>query len=172
MENHGSEFGDHFKEESLKEIKQEIKWSFKKIFWWVLGCILLLGAIFWALDIVLTPAQTAKDVIQKTLDADNVLENYEWYKSQYNDCEAINIKIRQADKSVERFEKNAGPRDNWDYMDKDEHSRLTSIADGLRYQREDLESKYNARSQMLNRNIFKSSDLPYMLKNGEEDREI
>lgn len=56
-------------------------------------------------------------------------------------------------------------------MDKEEDSRLSSIADGLRYQREDIEAKYNARSQMLNRKIFKSSDLPYQLKNGEEDRE-
>lgn len=131
-----------------------------KIMLWLVGLCLLLGSIFWVIGLVATPAQTAKDVIQKTLNADNVIQNYEWFKQQYNDYLAINIKISGADTSVAHFVRDAGSRKDWTFEDKNEFSRLNSIADGLRYQRADVVGKYNARSKMLNRELFKTSDLP------------
>jgi len=127
---------------------------------WVIGLSLLIGAGFWVIDLVTTPAQTAKDVIKKTLDANNVIQNYEWFKQQYNDYQAINTKINDADSAVVRFKREAGERSKWTMEDKNESSRLQSISDGLRFQRADIAGKYNAQSKMLNRELFKTSDLP------------
>jgi hypothetical protein len=143
-----------------EEFLQDPKRKIKKGIFWVLGLSLLLGAIMWTIDLVTTPLQTAKDVVKKTLNADNVIQNYEWYKLQYNDYIAIGTKIADADTAVKHFTRDAGSRKDWTFEDKNEYSRLTSIADGLRYQRADIVAKYNARSKMLNRDLFKTSDLP------------
>lgn len=143
-----------------KGLEENPKGTITKIILWFIGLSMLVGGIYWVVDLVTTPAQTAKDIVKKTLNADNVLQNYEWFKQQYNDYIAINKKIAEADSAVSRFTKDAGARSGWTFEDKGEYSRLTSIADGLKYQREDIVSKYNARSKMLNRELFKTNDLP------------
>lgn len=143
-----------------KGMEENPKGTVTRIVLYCVGLMLLVGGIFWTVDFVTTPAQTAKDIVKKTLNADNVLQNYEWFKQQNNDYIAINRKIADADSSVIRFQKSAGARSTWTFEDKNEYSRLTSISDGLKYQRADIVSKYNARSKMLNRDIFKTNDLP------------
>ena len=128
----------------------------RNVLLWLTGLCILFGSIFWILGLLATPA----NVLQKTLKADNVIQNYEWFKQQHNDYLAINQKISGADTSVARFTRDAGSRKDWSFEDKNEHSRLISIADGLKYQRADIVGKYNARSKMLNRELFKTSDLP------------
>lgn len=143
-----------------KGLEQNPKGTITRIVLWLTGLSMLVGGIFWMADLITTPAQTAKDLVKKTLNADNVIQNYEWFKQQYNDYIAINKKIAAADSSVARFTKDAGPRSSWTFEDKNEYSRLTSISDGLTYQRDDIVSKYNARSKMMNRDLFKTNDLP------------
>jgi hypothetical protein len=155
MDNNKRTWESH-EEEFLQDPKKKIR----KIIFWIIGLSLLISGIFWTIDLVMTPVQTAKDVVKKTLNADNVIQNYEWYKQQYNDYLAINSKIIEADTSIAHFKRDAGKHSDWSFEDKNEYSRLTSIADGLRYQRADIVGKYNARSKMLNRDIFKTSDLP------------
>lgn len=137
--------------------------SILRFLFWVIGIGFLITIVVVGIRTVLLPAKTAADVIEKTLDANNVLANYEWFKTQYNDWEAIKSKVQQAENSVAIFKTDAGERSNWTFEDKQESARLQSIADGLRYQKEDIEAKYNARSKMLNRNLFKTNDLPYEL---------
>ena len=133
--------------------------------------LIILSLLGLGLKILLFPAKiahtmvnTAGKVITKTLDADNVLYNYEWFKQQCEDYKAISIKLEQAKTSAFDFASIAGPRENWTFEDKAEYSRLKSIADGIGYQLEDVKAQYNARSKMLNRNIFKTKDLPYQLE--------
>jgi hypothetical protein len=106
---------------------------------------------------------TGTQIMDRTLDGDNVIFQYEWFKQQHEDYGAIKQKIDISNKSVETFKTDAGDRDKWTFEDKQEFSRLRSIADGLVYQMEDMRSKYNARSKMLNRNIFKDNNLPHQL---------
>lgn len=147
---------DSHEDEFLQDPKRKIR----NIFLWTIGMLLLGSGIFWTVSLVTTPLNTAKNVIQKTLKADNVIQNYEWFKQQYQDYNAINQKISDADSSISRFKRDAGDRSKWTFEDKNEYSRLNSIYDGLKYQRADIAGKYNARSQMLNRELFKTSDLP------------
>lgn len=106
---------------------------------------------------------TGAEIIDKTLDADNVLYNYEWFKQQNQDFNALVIKIKVAEDAVKIFKEDAGKRKDWTFEDKTESSRLQSISSGLKYQIEDLVAKYNARSEMANRNIFKDGVLPTTL---------
>jgi len=143
-----------------QEFLDNPKRKIRNIIFWAIGLSLLIGGIFWTIDLITTPVKTAKDVIKKTLNADNVIQNYEWFKQQHNDYLAINTKINDADSAVVRFKREAGDRSKWTFEDKNESSRLTSIYDGLKFQRADIAGKYNARSKMINRELFKTSDLP------------
>lgn len=107
-------------------------------------------------NVATAPARVAN----RTLETDNIINNYEWFKRQYNDIKAIDIKIEIANDNLERFKNDAGPRSSWTFEDKTESSRLNAIVAGLEASRADMISIYNARSKMANRNIFKSNDLP------------
>ncbi len=117
-------------------------------------------AAFFPVHVANTVVTSAENIVDKTLNADNVLYNYEWFKQQYQDLNAIQAKIKLADASVVSFDKDSGPRSTWTFEDRTEHSRLSSISLGLKQQAEDMKATYNARSKMANRNIFKTGDLP------------
>lgn len=120
-----------------------------------------------ALAIVLPAGCTAYNaftaparVANRTLETDNIINNYEWFKRQHNDILAVDKRIEIANNDVDAFKSGAGPRTDWDYEDKTEFSRLTSIVAGLKGNRAEMVSIYNAKSQMANRNIFKDKNLP------------
>lgn len=104
--------------------------------------------------------ETAYDSVTKTINAENAIMNYEWFKKQQEDIKALEEKAILANQSVEDFKVDAWDRSNRDYIDKEEYSRLKSIADGLIFQYKDAVALYNARSKMANRNIFADWILP------------
>lgn len=121
------------------------------------GAKLFLAPLGLANKVVDTGAQ----VVNKTLDADNVIYNYEFFKEQYHDYKAIKVKAERAVSSLERFKADLPEdRTQWTFEDKNELSRLRSIADGMAYQLQDIVSEYNAKSKMINRKIFKGRDVP------------
>lgn len=127
-----------------------------KVFWAVLALSIVIGVV----GFVLNPFRQAARIADKTMDADNVIYNYEWFKQRYQDVRAVDAKIVSSRQSVAAFEQSAGPRKEWTREDRIEHSRLSSVLLGLRQQRNDLAADYNARSRMANRSIFKGGDLP------------
>lgn len=131
---------------------------------------LVLGYTLAAMNIIALPLfklQTQINanygVIQKTYDANNVIYNYEWFKQRYEDIQAIDTKITNAETSKTNFETSAGPRDKWTFEDKTEDSRLGSVVLGLQNQKEDLIAEYNARAKESNRNIFQNN-LPLFIQ--------
>jgi hypothetical protein len=106
---------------------------------------------------------TAYDVTKKTLDADNVLENYHWFKQQVQDFNGIEKQIQDMEQQVESFKQEAGSRKDWTFVDKDQYQQMTTNLIGLKQQRENIRKDYNARSQMYDRALFKTKDLPYEL---------
>ena len=123
------------------------------------GIVLFIVIVCAVVGFVLNPFRQAGRIMDKTIDADNVIYNYEWFKQRHQDIEAIDSKIADADATVEQFKVDAGPRDGWHREDREEHSRLSSVALGLKQQRADLAAEYNARSMMVNRSIFKAGDV-------------
>ena len=138
--------------------KTIVKW----IFW-----VMLIGAVItvmsWGFNVIMAPVKGTQEVIQKTFDGDKIFADYEWFHQQYEDYQGICEKIRSAEISVKQFKEDAGPRKDWDYSDKDEMARLNSILSGLKFQKADIVKNYNARGEMITRNLFKSKNLPKTL---------
>lgn len=141
-----------------------------KVFFLMVGIILLvwlIGTVFGFLSLpfhaVSNVQETGHDIIDKTINADNVLYNYEWFKQQYEDYKSFSSKITTAATAVETFKQEAGPRSGWGFQDTAEYNRLNSVLLGLKQTRNDLVAEYNAKSKMVNRAIFKTHDLPETL---------
>lgn len=138
----------------------------KTLFKWVIW-IFIISAVLTVLTGVYTsvmaPIKGTQEVIQKTFDGDKIMYDYEWFYQQHEDYQGICEKIRTAEISAHQFKEDAGIRENWDYMDKEEMSRLNSVLTGLKFQRDDIIKDYNAKSKMVTRKIFKGTELPETL---------
>lgn len=145
---------------------------------YILGCagllILLpiLGLLFGVISLPFHTAsnlvQTTHDITDKTINADNTIYNYEWFKQQYEDIQAMDKKIVIARDSLDSYEKALPPeRSLWTFEDKNEDSRLRAVYQGLRTSVEDMIATYNARSKMANRSIFKDGLIPDYLEIGK-----
>lgn len=128
------------------------------------GCGTILLVTFFGICISvigfgLNPFKQAGRIIDRTIDADNVLANYEWFKQRHEDIGAIDEKIVIQQEAVDAFAEAAGPRETWHREDREEHARLSVVVAGLKQQRADIAAEYNARSRMMNRSIFKAGDV-------------
>ena len=147
-----------------------------KILLWIIAFFgILLGLVFFGMimGVISLPfhaasnlIETAHDITDKTLNADNTIYNYEWFKQQYEDISATEKKIIIAQNAIEGFVIDAGGRKDWTFEDKTESARLNSIRQGLMGQLEEMIATYNARSKMANRNIFLNGLIPEYLELG------
>lgn len=119
-----------------------------------------------ALHLVLYPANQAVKVYEKTLDADNMIYNYEYFKKQYQDVLAVDKKIINAKLELDSFV-NLTTRQNWDFQDKQEYARLTTNVTGLKNVKTEMVAEYNARANMVNRKIFMGKDIPAQISDIE-----
>ena len=136
-----------------------------KTFFSVLGIVILIVIVGFILKIVLFPAkvlentiQTGYDAIDKTINADNAIYNYEWFKQQYEDIQAMKNKYKNSEVAFDSY---LGIIDGEKtFEDKTEIARLNSVKLGIQNQLEQMIADYNARSKMATRNIFINSVLP------------
>lgn len=133
----------------------------------VVGVLFFLGAGAFLVKIVFFPVHTAQkeielayDTVDQTINADNAIYNYEWFKQKKEDIDATRNKLDNSRKTLDNFENSAGERATWTFEDKQEHARLSSIVLGTENYLEQQIADYNARSKMANRNIFQNSILP------------
>ncbi len=129
---------------------------------WLFG--LVVGIFSLPFHAASNSVETAHDVIDKTINADNAIYNYEWFKQQVQDIDALETKITIAEQAVISFEGAAGERSTWTFEDKTEDSRLRAIAVGLRSQYTTAIANYNARASMATRNIFEDGLIPNVLE--------
>lgn len=142
-----------------------------KIIAWVLGFLLgfwviggLIGIISLPFHAASNTVQMGHDVIDKTLNADNAIYNYEWFKQQKQDIDTAKEQYSQALQSYDSFKLSAGPRSEWTFEDKQEDARLRSVVLGLQNQITQRTKDYNARASMANRDIFRDGVLPEVLE--------
>tara|TARA_Y100000310_G_scaffold167149_1_gene166915 strand:+ start:1725 stop:2180 length:456 start_codon:yes stop_codon:yes gene_type:complete len=150
---------DEYRKEA-QEIIDESVWTFKKVLPKLIILFVILGIVGFGFKLLSQPGR----IIQKTMDADNVIYNYEWFHQAYQDITATELKITNAQNAATLFNENAGDRKDWTFEDKNESSRLGSVVLGLQNHREQLVADYNAKSKMINRNIFKGKSLPHTLQ--------
>lgn len=147
-------------EEYKKEVQEALtltRWTAQKIFWlYFVPVVIIIFMAIWGFRVISQPLH----IIEKTLDADNVIYNYEWFHQAYQDIQATDKKIGNLEMTIMQFKTDMGTRTNWDFSDKEEYARLNSVLMGLKNYRQDLVAKYNARSRMVNRKIFKGKMAP------------
>ena len=138
-----------------------------KYFFAAIGILLGVGLVGRLLQVVFFPVHTADNLIKtaydvndKTLNADNAIYNYEWFKRQNESIDAMGKKLQIANSAVTGFEQVAGDHKTWTFEDKNEDSRLRSISQGIESQLKDAIAEYNARTKMANRAIFQDGILP------------
>ncbi len=108
------------------------------------------GLVFGGLNLLAQPGR----VIQKTFDADNMIYNYEWFRTQYADIQAMDAKVAAAQASLASFEASAGPRTDWALSDRQQWDQLNRMVLGLTNQRTTMVATYNGRASQANRSIF------------------
>lgn len=137
--------------------------SFLGVGAWVIVIVLGLGTIAgvgtWTLNLAAQPGR----IITQTFDANNIIYNYEWFKTQYNDILAMDQKIVNARDQLDSWVSTAPPRDNWKIQDRQMHNQLNSFVLGLTNQRASMVALYNSRAQSANRYIF-MRDVPSQLQ--------
>ena len=139
---------------------EEGPWSTaKKMLWFVIPLTILVSVIGFTLN----PFKQAARIVNKTIDADNAIYNYEYFHNLFEEVLATDVKIANMMGELAQFREDAGPRKEWTFEDKTEYSRLQSTITGLRNHRASCVANYNARSKMANRSIFLDSMLPQRL---------
>ena len=146
--------------------------STKKTVFVLLGVLLLVVAMVaggWMLKIGVLPLLTATkqidsagQIIDKTYDAENAIYNYEWFKSQYEDIQATERIIANTKAQMDSYKELYGNASSWDWQTKQDYNSLQSKFLGQQNYYEDLVAKYNARSKMANRAVFKD-ELPFFV---------
>ncbi len=126
----------------------------------VFGIFVVLSIVGGGWWLVTLPFRAASGVVGKTLEPDNIISNYEWFKQQYEDIGATDIKIVNAQANLDGFRQSAGDRASWSFEDKNYESQLRQQVLGLTNQRQDMVATYNARAKMLNRSIFMAGSPP------------
>lgn len=131
---------------------------------WILGAVA--GVFSMPFHAASNAIQTGHDVIDKTINADNAIYNYEWFKQQKQDIEVAKQQYQNAVQAEDAFKASAGDRKDWTFEDKGEAARLASITLGLKNQIIQRTEDYNARAKMANRDIFRDGLLPEALEFG------
>ncbi len=98
-------------------------------------------------------------LVSKTIDADNVIYNYEWFKERVEALDAAERRIKITQGSIADFTASV-PQDRttWGFEDKQESSRLRTDLRGQQAHLENLSAEFRARSKMANRAIFKGNN--------------
>lgn len=136
----------------------------------ILGLILLLmfvGLFGFVFRIAVYPLFVAEKVVDtgyeltdKTFNADNVISNYEWFKTQYEAINAQKEKANQSEIEYETFsEKLNSDSSKWTKFQEREEASLRNSLSANKKILADLIAEYNARAKMVNRSIFKG-ELP------------
>ena len=116
----------------------------------VVGMIAIGVGIF-TVNIITQPMRTASGIMNKTLSADNVITNYEWF---HNANGQYLSRVNQIKVSKTNMK---------DETDKPEQQRIRIDLNAQQQSCRDLATRYNANSEKINVSIFKGWSLPSTL---------
>ena len=129
-----------------KERKEGRKWLL-----WIIGVVVVFSILFSILGVVGKVASTPGRVLNKTLETENVITQYEFY---YDTFTSYQSRSKQIAEFVDRIR---------DEEDKVEARFLRTELSGQRQSCRDMVAKYNSNSQKLTTKLFKGWDLPQRL---------
>jgi len=145
--------------------------SIAKIWLSVLGIVFILGVVGFVGKAVLFPvhvldktAETGYGIVDKTLNADNVLFNYEQFHDLYQGAKQQAVNISNSKTQINNLKETYG--EDASKYPKDVRSDLSfqqQTLEGYLLQYQKIASEFNSNSKKLNRELFKAKELPYQL---------
>lgn len=133
-----------------RQIEQDTTWTAKRAIPWLVGLFVIVAGISFVVRIASQPGA----ILEKSTDADHIISSYEEFQNIYNTCQKLDADLKtiretpDADPMFAQFSKGA-------------------MVAAKRQQMTRWVNEYNAKSKMVNRNLWKSNALPYQLN--EED---
>lgn len=107
------------------------------------GLVAIIALVFvyclFAMATSLWPFSVAKGVVNKVVNAESIVNNYQWFYDQYNAIQSQKI--------------------NYESVAPDAYER-----NGMRMVLNNSISEYNSRSKQITRNLWKPSDIPYQIE--------
>lgn len=133
--------------------------------------LLIFGFIFrlaiYPLFVADKAVDTMYDVTSKTLNANNVIYNYEWFKDQYQAIESQRANLIITQDEYDLFINGLSADSNeWSKFQQQEEASLRNSLSASKKVLNQLIADYNAKSGMVNRSIFKEG-LPDRLEVAE-----
>lgn len=128
----------------------------------IIAGLILLGflikLIAFPIAVVNNTLETPKEINNAVMNAENAIYNYEWFKQQEADIRRL-VKQEATHKQTLKDYVEMLPKDRlkWTREDRNEWSRLNSNITAQRNMVDKAMEDYNARSQMVSRNIFKDN---------------
>lgn len=121
----------------------------------IVGGLIALPIAFGAYSTFSSVATAPSRVINKTLQTDNIIFNYERFFD-------VNASFTSRSAQVKQYKEFLATETN-----PSEKVRLRTEMAAMQQSCRELATKYNADSQKMNRSVFKDSDLPYTLNIAE-----
>lgn len=128
--------------------------SFKTVALWTAG-IIALPVAFAAYSTFSSAVTAPSRVINKTLQTDNIIFNYERFFD-------VNANFTSRIAQIKQYKEFLATE-----TDPSEKIRLRTEMAAMQQSCRELTTKYNADSQKMNRSLFKDKDLPYTLNTTE-----
>jgi len=145
--------------------------SIAKIWLLVLGMFVAIGVIGFIGKVVLFPvhvldktAETGYGIVNKTLNADNAIFNYEQFHDLYQGAKQQTVNITNSKNQINMLKETYG--EDASKYPKDVRNDLSfqqQTLEGYLIQYQKIVSEFNSNSKKLNRELFKSKELPYQL---------
>lgn len=126
---------------SMSQFENEFSYLFGKATFkgFVVLVVLAFAYIMLALVFSFWPFSVAKGVVGKVVNAESIVNNYQWFYDQYNTIQSQKI--------------------NYESVAPDAYER-----NGMRMVLNNSIAEYNSRSKQITRNLWKPNDLPYQLE--------
>lgn len=107
--------------------------------------------------------QAGEEIVREEMDAQQALDDYRWFRQQYQDIQAQREIIANSYDERERFyEIHGKDPSQWSRTAETRHGRIEQRITGNQNQLETMVADYNARSQDATSSVFKCS-LPYQV---------
>lgn len=146
--------------DDFNNVYSESKWTVKRIFWGLLWFVVLIAAFGFITGVMALPGQLAGRVANP----DRIISNYEQYYRMYEGIQGNVTKLTVLETQLNEFSAQLPEdRNSWTKEDRKEYNRINSDLTGIRTIIQDQIAQYNAQSQMITRNLWKSNDLPHTL---------
>jgi gas vesicle protein len=148
------------------EVSNMKKLVAKSILWFILILVglstlgLLIKFILFPFFVADKASEAAHDVVEKTLDADNVLHNYEMFKDLYNGAKQQAMNIQNSETAIQTLKDTYGEASTWTEDIRDEYNFQAQTLESYKQQYQRTVSDYNSNASKLNRNLFKDKNLP------------